>query len=50
MLFLVLNHNKFTKFKKIFKTVKLLLKNLKEFGLNVNLCVGIGTDRCLVMT
>jgi hypothetical protein len=28
---------------------KLVLKKLKEFGLDVNLCVGIGTDECSVM-
>jgi hypothetical protein len=29
---------------------KLVLKKLKEFGLNVNLCVEIGRDGCSVMT
>jgi hypothetical protein len=29
---------------------QLVLKRLKEFGLNLNFCVGIATDGCLVMT
>jgi hypothetical protein len=29
---------------------KLVMKKLKEFGLNVNWCLGIGTDGCSVMT
>jgi hypothetical protein len=35
--------------KKLLKNF-LALKSFQDFGLNVNLCVGIGTDRCSVMT